>query len=204
MSAEYLLTTLVVVLAPGAGVLYTLSIGLAHGTRASVAAATGCTLGIVPSLIASITGLAAVLHTSALAFQVIKVLGVLYLLYMAWRTLRDSDTLSVEASSAPRASLLRIATTGTLINVLNPKLSLFFLAFLPQFVATSGSAAMLDMLTLGGMFMLVTWVIFIGYGSGAAWLRHHVIGRPSVQSWMRRSIAGVFVLLGARLAVSER
>lgn len=204
MSPEYLLTTLIVVLAPGAGVLYTLSIGLTDGARASIAAAAGCTLGILPSLIAAVTGLAAVLHTSALAFQIIKILGVLYLLYMAWRTLRDTTPLAVETSAAPRHSMMRTAATGTLLNILNPKLSLFFLAFLPQFVSASGSAAVIEMLTLGAIFMLVTLVIFIGYGCGAAWLRRHVVDRPSVQAWMRRSLAGVFVLLGARLAVSER
>ncbi|GEN25132.1 LysE family translocator [Halomonas cupida] len=204
MSPEYLLTTLVVVLAPGAGVLYTLSIGLTDGARASIAAAAGCTLGILPSLIAAVTGLAAILHTSALAFQIIKVLGVLYLLYMAWRTLRDTTPLAVETSASPRHSMMRTAAKGTLLNVLNPKLSLFFLAFLPQFVSASGPAAVIEMLMLGAVFMLVTLVIFIGYGCGAAWLRRHVVDRPSVQAWMRRSLAGVFVLLGARLAVSER
>ncbi|MDQ3067393.1 MAG: LysE family transporter, partial [Actinomycetota bacterium] len=89
MSTAFLLTTLVIVATPGTGVLYTLAAGLARGARASVIAAVGCTLGIVPHMVAAITGLAALLHTSALAFQVLKYLGVAYLLYMAWSTLRD-------------------------------------------------------------------------------------------------------------------
>jgi len=208
MSPEFLLTTLIVVLAPGTGVLYTLATGLAHGTRLSIAAALGCTLGIVPSLLAAITGLAAIMHTSALAFQVLKVLGVIYLLYMAWRTLRDSGAMAVntgdKADAPPRPSLSRVVATGALINVLNPKLSVFFLAFLPQFLDPTGASAISQMLVLGGTFMLMTLVIFIGYGAGAAWLRRHVVGRPSVMDWLRRTFAGAFVLLGAKLALAER
>ncbi len=125
MSLEFLLTSLVVVLLPGTGVIYTLAIGLGRGFRASVAAAAGCTMGIVPAAFASIIGLAALLHTSALAFTVIKYLGVVYLFYMAWKILRDGSVMEV-SENRERRSMTRIAVTGTLLNVLNPKLSLFF------------------------------------------------------------------------------
>ena len=174
MSAEFLLTTLVVVATPGTGVLYTLAAGISRGARASVVAAIGCTLGIVPHMLAAITGLAALLHTSALAFQVIKYLGVAYLLYMAWSTLRERGPLSVEADTTPR-SAARVITSGVLVNLLNPKLTIFFFAFLPQFVPAEDDGSLARMLLLSAVFMLVTLVVFVGYGSspprcgGACW-----------------------------------
>jgi len=203
MSVEFLLTTLVVVVTPGTGVVYTLAAGLARGARASVVAAFGCTLGIVPHMIAAISGLAALLHTSASAFQVLKYLGVAYLLYMAWATWREKGALAVEAGTAPR-SASRVVLSGILLNVLNPKLTVFFFAFLPQFVTTSAPGAALRMLQLSAVFMLVTFVVFVGYGVFAAAVRSHVVSRPRVLTWMRRVFAGSFLALGARLAVTAR
>jgi threonine/homoserine/homoserine lactone efflux protein len=202
MSLEFLLTTLVVVATPGTGVLYTLAAGLARGGRASVLAAFACTLGIVPHMVAAITGLAALLHTSATAFQVLKYAGVAYLLYMAWSTLRERGALTVEEESAPQ-SARSVIVAGVLINILNPKLTIFFFAFLPQFVGTGGSGT-LEMIQLSGVFMLVTFVVFAGYGLFAAAVRRHVISRPVVMTWMRRTFAASFVALSARLAFTSR
>ena len=203
MSIEFLVTSLIVVVAPGIGVLYTMTVGLSRGARASVVAAFGCTLGILPHIVAAVTGLAAVLHASALAFQTLKYLGVAYLLYMAWMTLKERGALRVEAAEDRRSSL-RIIVDAVLANVLNPKLSIFFLAFLPQFVAAGEARPLARMLELSGVFMLLTFVVFIGYGVFAAWIRRHVISRPNVLVWMRRAFAGAFVALGARLALAER
>jgi threonine/homoserine/homoserine lactone efflux protein len=203
MSAEFLLTTLVVVVTPGTGVLYTMAAGLSRGARASVVAATGCTLGIVPHMAAAITGLAALLHTSAMAFQVVKYLGVAYLLYMAWSTLRDRGALQVEEESTPR-SARQVIVSGVLVNILNPKLSIFFFAFLPQFVGEGQPNAVLHMLGLSAVFMAVTLVVFVGYGLFAAAIRRHVISRPHVLTWMRRVFGGAFVALGAKLALTDR
>ena len=200
---EFLLTSLVVVLLPGAGVLYTLAAGLGRGFVPSIAAAFGCTLGIVPSALAGIAGLAAILHTSAVAFQIIKYLGVLYLLYMAWNITRSGGALDIREDRAP-ASLWRIAVNGTLINVLNPKLSLFFLAFLPQFVEAASPSPTLDMVLLAAVFMVMTFVVFIGYGACASLARDFVISRPAVMTWMKRSFAAAFGFLGLRLALAER
>ena len=134
VSWEFLITSLIVVASPGTGVLYTLAAGLSRGSRASLVAAFGCTLGIVPHMAAAILGLAALLHTSAVAFQTFKYLGVAYLLYMAWKTLRERGALAVDPDVG-RRSALQVIVTGVLINILNPKLSIFFLAFLPQFVS---------------------------------------------------------------------
>jgi threonine/homoserine/homoserine lactone efflux protein len=188
VSIAFLLTTLVIVATPGTGVLYTLAAGLSHGTRASVIAAIGCTLGIVPHMVAAITGLAALLHTSAVAFQLLKYLGVGYLLYMAWTTLRDKSALTADETE-PR-SAARVILSGILINILNPKLTIFFFAFLPQFVSTGEPNVLLRMMELSAVFMLATLVIFIGYGVFAASVRRHVISRPRVVTWMRRTFAG--------------
>jgi len=203
VSVEFLLTSFIVIVSPGTGVLYTLAAGLSRGSRASVVAAFGCTIGIVPHMAAAIMGLAALLHTSALAFQTFKYLGVAYLLYMAWSTLRERGALKVEQEVGAR-SAVQVTVTGILINILNPKLSIFFLAFLPQFVSAGEPHPLSRMLILSGVFMLMTFVVFVGYGLFAASIRDHVISRPRVLTWMRRSFAAAFVALGARLALTDR
>ena len=203
MSIEFLLTTLIIVASPGTGVVYTLAAGLSRGARASVLAAFACTLGIVPHLIAALTGLAALLHASALAFEIVKYLGVAYLLYMAWQSLRENGALKVEAGADQR-SALRIVVDGVLVNILNPKLSIFFVAFLPQFISPGEPSPLLAMLELSGVFMAMTFVIFAIYGIFAAAMRDRVVGSPSVMAWMRRTFAAAFVMLGARLALTER
>ena len=203
MSPEFLLTAIVVILLPGTGVLYTLAYGLGRGWRASVLAAFGCTLGILPHIGASIAGLAALLHTSAMAFQVVKYLGVAYLLYMAWSILREGGALQVSERTAA-ISPGKVVVNGLLLNVLNPKLSLFFLAFLPQFVPATAANATASMLMLAVVFMLLTFVVFVGYGAFASATRRYVISRPGVMRWLRRGFAGAFGLLGLRLALAER
>ena len=203
MSVEFLLTSFIVIVSPGTGVLYTLAAGLSRGSRASVVAAFGCTIGIVPHMAAAIMGLAALLHTSALAFQTFKYLGVACLLYMAWNTLRERGTLKVEQEVGAR-SAIQVTVTGILINILNPKLSIFFLAFLPQFVSAGEPHPLARMLVLNGVFMLMTFVVFVGYGLFAASIRDHVITRPRILTWLRRTFAAAFVALGARLAFAER
>ena len=202
MSVEFLLTSLIVVVLPGTGVLYTIAIGLGRGFKASIAAALGCTFGILPAALASIIGLSALLHTSAVAFQVIKYLGVLYLFYMAWSILKDESTMDA-SDDRSRKSLRSIALTGTLINVLNPKLSLFFLAFLPQFISVTAPNATIELSLLAVVFMVMTFLVFVGYGAFASAARRYVIGRPTVMVWIKRVFAGAFGALGAKLAMSD-
>ncbi|PLX38426.1 MAG: lysine transporter LysE [Hyphomicrobiales bacterium] len=203
MGYDFLITAMIVVLVPGTGVLYTLACGLARGSMASVAAAFGCTLGILPHIAAAVFGLAALLHASALAFQAVKFAGVAYLLYMAWSALKGGGPLAIDDKVEAR-SAVRIAVTGFLINILNPKLSMFFLAFLPQFIAADAASPIADMLYLGAVFMAMTFVVFVGYGFAAAAVRDHVITRPRVMRWFGRSVAAAFVALGAKLAFAER
>ena len=203
MSLAFLLTTLVVVATPGTGVVYTLAAGLSRGRRASVVAAFGCTLGIVPHMVAAITGVAALLHASATAFQVLKYAGVAYLLWMAWATLRDREAIAVERDAAP-VSAGRVVVRAVLINVLNPKLTIFFFAFLPQFVPTGEPGALAQMLALSAVFMAMTFVVFAAYGVTAAAVRDKVLSRPRLVNRIRKTFAATFVALSARLAVESR
>ncbi len=203
MSLEFLITSLIVVASPGTGVLLTVAAGLSRGARAATITAFGCTLGIVPHMAAAMLGLAALLHASALAFEAVKWAGVVYLLYMAWTTVRERGALKMENEIDAR-SALEMTLTAVMANLLNPKLSIFFLAFLPQFISLGETAALPQMLELSIAFMLMTFVVFVGYGLFAARIRDHVITRPRVLTWMRRSFAAAFVGLGAKLAVSDR
>jgi len=205
MSLDYLIISLIVVATPGTGVVYTIAAGLGRGSRASVIAAFGCTLGIVPHMLAAITGLAALLHASALAFEIVKYAGVAYLLYMAWATWRERGAMSfsAQANGAPRSGW-QITLEAVLVNILNPKLSIFFLAFLPQFIAANDPAPLGSMLTLSAVFMAMTFAVFAVYGLFAAAMRDHVLTRPRVMLWLRRTFAAAFVGLGVKLAMAER
>jgi threonine/homoserine/homoserine lactone efflux protein len=203
LTLEFLITSLIIVLSPGTGVLYTLAAGLSRGARASVAAAFGCTIGIVPHIAAAIGGLTAILHTSALAFQSFKYVGVAYLLYLAWSALREKGSLQIGDEVEARSSR-RTIVTAILINILNPKLSIFFLAFLPQFVSAGEAHPVAQMLTLSAVFMAMTFVAFVGYGALAASVRDKILTRPRILAWMRWTFAGAFVALGAKLALAER
>jgi threonine/homoserine/homoserine lactone efflux protein len=203
MSVAFLVTALVIVATPGTGALFTIAAGLARGTRAAVLAAFACTLGTVPHLLAAITGLAAVLHASGVAFRTIKYLGVAYLLWMAWATWRDTGALHVD--DAPGAGSRRaVIVSGITVNLLNPKLTIFFFAFLPQFVPAGSAHATAHMLALSGVFMALTFVVFAAYGAVAGTLRDRVLSRPRLVDRIRKTFAASFAVLGARLAVESR
>ncbi|MEP1932260.1 MAG: LysE family translocator [Roseibium sp.] len=203
MSLEYLITALIVVLVPGTGVVYTVAVGLGKGRQAAIAAAVGCTIGIIPAMIASVVGLAAVMHTSALVFQIVKFAGVAYLLYLAWQTLKASGPLELKADKDERKGLVAIARSACLINILNPKLSVFFLAFLPQFVSPTATNPTAEMLLYGSVFMAMTFAVFTVYGVFAALVGERVLRSDKVMLWMRRTIAVTFAGFGLRLALAE-
>jgi threonine/homoserine/homoserine lactone efflux protein len=203
MNLEFLTVSLLIVASPGTGAAVTIATGLSHGTRMALIAALGCTLGIVPHMLAAITGLAALLHASSLAFEVVKFAGVAYLLYIAWMTWRERGALAIEADGAQRSDR-EVIRHAVLVNLLNPKLSMFFLAFLPQFIAQDETAPTLAMLQLSAIFMAMTFGVFALYGAFAARMRRHVLGNPAVMAWLRRSFAATFVALGAKLALTQR
>jgi len=203
MTVTFLLTSLVIVATPGTGALFTVAAGLSRGMRASVVAAFGCTLGIVPHLGAAVTGTAALLRASGLAFEAVKFAGVAYLMYMAWTTWRDKGVLVVDAGQAPK-SALRVVGSAVLVNLLNPKLTIFFFAFLPQFVPAHAPHQLARMLMLSGVFMAMTFVVFALYGVFAAAVRRHVIDRPQIVARIRKLFAASFLALGAKLAGTAR
>jgi threonine/homoserine/homoserine lactone efflux protein len=203
LTYQFLITSLVVVLIPGTGVLFTVSTGLMAGRRASVFAALGCTAGIVPHLLATVLGLAAVLHTSAVAFQALKIAGVAYLFYVAYATWKDKTAFAIEKTASGRTAQ-NLIVKAFLLNILNPKLTIFFLAFLPQFVEPNAKSPLEQLLILSGVFMAMTFAVFVVYGFLAHAFRKVVIESPRVQSWLRRSFAAAFAGLGANLALSDR
>ena len=202
-TAEFLITSLVVVLIPGTGVIFTVSTGLSQGRRASFFAALGCTLGIVPHLLATVLGLAAIMHTSALAFQVLKYAGVAYLFYLAiitWRDRSPMGTQTVQGEGGVRGLVVK----AFLLNILNPKLTIFFLAFMPQFVRPGTSSPLAQLLALSAAFMAMTFGVFVIYGLLAHAFRKAVVESPRVQAWLRRGFASAFAGLGTQLALSDR
>ena len=203
ISLNFLITSLIVVLIPGTGVVFTVSTGLAAGKRASVYAALGCTAGIVPHLLATVLGLSALMHASALAFEALKLAGVAYLLSVAVATWRDKAAFAVSATSA-RASARSLMVRAFLLNILNPKLTIFFLAFLPQFVAPDATTPLRDLLVLSSVFMAMTFVVFVAYGLLANAFRRAVVESPRVQAWLRRSFSAAFAGLGLNLAFADR
>lgn len=203
ISLDFLITSLIIVVLPGTGVIYTLALGLGRGMKASIWAAFGCTLGIVPHMTTSILGLAALLHASALAFEIVRYLGVAWLLYMAWGMWHGTGAMKVTANESS-TGILKIIRDGILLNLLNPKLSLFFLAFLPQFVSANTPDTTLDMTLLGLIFMAMTFAVFVVYGCFAGALRSRIIERPKVMILIGKSFAGTFVLMSAKLLLTER
>jgi threonine/homoserine/homoserine lactone efflux protein len=204
MGTEFLVAALIVVMIPGTGVIYTVATGLSRGRAGALAAAVGCTLGIVPAILASVAGLAALLHASALVFQVLKYAGAAYLLYLAWQTLRDTGPLALGSVDAVPPGWVKIARTGCLINVLNPKLSIFFLAFLPQFIAPEAGSVSRQMIEMGAAFMAITFAVFCIYGLFASAIGAWVLRSARAMDWIRRTVAVAFAGFGLRLALSER
>jgi threonine/homoserine/homoserine lactone efflux protein len=203
ISAKFLLTSLVVVLVPGTGVIYTVSTGLAQRWRASIVAAVGCTLGILPHLTASILGLSAILHMSARAFQVIKFAGSIYLLYLAWSMWRETGALKLDPS-AQKTNAPQIVLKGILINILNPKLTMFFFAFLPLFLSPDAASPTRQLIGLSAVFMGMTLVIFVLYGIFASGISGYLLNSPKVLRRLQRSFAVIFAALAVHLALSER
>lgn len=203
ISIEFLITSLIVVLMPGTGVLYTVATGLFIGKRASFIAALGCTLGIIPALLASTLGLAALFHTSALAFQIVKYIGAAYLLYLAWQMWKSSSPLFVNTEDK-RSKDTSIVIKGFLLNILNPKLSIFFLAFFPQFIPSNSGNALFEMLILGGIFMVMTFVVFVIYGFLSGSFSQFIVNSKRATIVMQKLFAASFAGLGLKLAFSER
>ena len=202
ITIDFLLTSLVVVLIPGTGVIYTVSTAITQGKSASVYASIGCTLGILPHLVATVLGLAAVMHAGAAYYQVVKMLGVIYLFYLAYSAWSNKSVISIEQSPSV-VSGSKTMVKAVLINVLNPKLTMFFMAFLPQFVEQGARPTLIPLLVLSGTFMLMTLVVFMVYGFFAHAFRCRIVESKRIQGLLNRFFATAFAGLGVNLALSE-
>lgn len=203
ISAEFLLTSMIVIISPGTGAIYTIAMGLSRGVPMSMVAAVGCTLGIIPHMLAAITGLAAIFYSSETAFTLIKYAGVIWLLYMAWNIMKEKGTLQPDNCTVSQSGA-KVILHAVLINLLNPKLSLFFLAFLPQFIKTSASSPATEMLILSVIFMLLTLLVFIFYGVFSSFMRSKVLSRPKILTGLRILFSCGFVSLAANLFFTQR
>jgi threonine/homoserine/homoserine lactone efflux protein len=203
ISPEFLLTSLVVVLVPGTGVVYTINTGLTLKWRASIAAAVGCTLGIVPHIFASVLGLSALLNMSAQAFSVMKTAGSIYLLYLAWNMWREAGTLEINERKTGTSSL-QIATKAIAINLLNPKLTIFFFAFLPLFVSKNALSPTTEMISLSAVFMVMTFIIFALYGILASGISTYLLNSSKVVKRFQQAFAAILAVFAVKLALSEK
>lgn len=200
---EFLLTSLIVVLIPGTGAVYTITTGITLQWRASIAAAIGCTLGIVPHILASVLGLSAILNMSAQAFSILKLTGSAYLLYLAWNMWREAGKLDLNKKNA-ETSLSQIILKAIAINLLNPKLTIFFLAFLPLFVSENSSSPTLEMILLSSIFMLITFIVFALYGILSSGISAYLIKSSQAVKRMQQAFAVILAGFAVQLAFSEK
>jgi threonine/homoserine/homoserine lactone efflux protein len=204
MSVEFLLTSLVVVLIPGTGVLYTVSSSIGGGWRRGFFAATGCTLGIVPHMLAAMLGLSAIMQAGSVVFEVVRYAGVIYLVFMGFSMIRDAGALPLDDGNASIDPMGPVVWRGILLNVLNPKLTVFFFAFLPQFLDASPGLLDPKLIGLGGIFMLMTLVVFAVCALASAAIRDLVLAAPVARRWIERALGALLIGFAARLAFTDR
>ncbi len=202
MNIQYLLTSLVIILVPGTGVLYTINTGLTLKWKAGVAAAFGCTLGIIPHIAASVLGLSALLHMSARIFSVLKFAGAAYLLYLSWKMWRDAGEGGLEGKDEEKG-FFRIVGKAVVINLLNPKLTIFFFAFLPLFVPEGTVSPTREMVVLGLGFMAMTFAVFAVYGILAGLASAWLTGKRNALKWFRKTCAAMIAVFAVKLALTE-
>ena len=200
---EFLLASLIVVLIPGTGVVYTITTGLTLKWRASLAAAVGCTLGIVPHILASILGLSAVMNMSAQVFSLLKWAGALYLLYLAWNMWREAGSLEITKKSA-ETSFMKIILKAIAINLLNPKLTIFFFAFLPLFVSRNSTSPTVEMILLSAVFMGLTLIVFAVYGILASGISAYLMNSARAVKRLQQAFALILAGFAVKMALSEK
>jgi threonine/homoserine/homoserine lactone efflux protein len=204
MSVEFLLTSLVVVLIPGTGVLYTVSSSVGGGRRRGLFAAVGCTLGIVPHMLAAMLGLSGIMQAGSVVFEVVRWAGVAYLIFMGASMIRDAGALPLDGGGTQVDSAGSVVRRGILLNVLNPKLTLFFFAFLPQFLDASPGLLDARLIGLGGVFMLMTLAVFAVYALASAAARDLVLAAPVARRWIERTLGAFLIGFAAKLALTDR
>jgi threonine/homoserine/homoserine lactone efflux protein len=204
MTLQFLLTSFLVALIPGTGVVYTISSAIGGGARRGLFAAVGCTLGILPHMAAAMLGLSGIMQTGATVFEAVRWAGVAYLLFIGLSMFREGGAMRMDSEAARTASMAAVVRRGILLNLLNPKLTLFFFAFLPQFLDADTGLLDAKLIGLGVLFMLVTLVVFAGYAYISAVFRDRVLGAPVARRWVERTIGALLIGFAARLALSDR
>lgn len=198
----FLMASMALTIAPGPDNIFVMTQGITRGRKPAIVTALGMCSGISVHTIAAAFGISAVFYSSAVAFNMVKYAGAAYLLYLAYRTMKERSAVTFSGADDRNGSAL--FKRGFIMNVLNPKVALFFLAFLPQFVTPDARYFPLQMLLLGFIFMVQAVIIFclIGYFSGS--IGRFLLSRPEVARRLDWLTAGVFASLGIRLAFAER
>lgn len=198
----FLGASIALTIAPGPDNIFVMTQGMARGRKPAIITALGMCSGISIHTIAAAFGISAVFYSSVIAFNVLKYAGAAYLLYLACRTLKERSAVSL--SPPDDKPVMALFKRGFIMNVLNPKVAMFFLAFLPQFVTPNTGYFPLQMLLLGAVFMVQAAIIFclIGYFSGN--IGSYILARPKIAKRFDWITAGVFTSLGVRLALAER
>jgi len=188
---------------PGPDIIFVLTQSISQGKIAGIATASGLCTGVLVHTTAAALGVSAIVYQSALAFTVLKYVGAAYLLYLAWQALREGDRVlssgPVQISDVPA-----LYKRGIFMNVLNPKVALFFLAFLPQFVNLEAGSVPTQMILLGIVFMVQAWLIFSVISVFAGTIGNKVLERPGIGKYIKWGKAGIFTAIGVQLAVSHR
>ncbi|MDC7222261.1 MAG: LysE family translocator [Spirochaetales bacterium] len=202
LTSSFLLTSLVVVLIPGTGVIYTVSAGLTGRRRQAVLAAIGCTLGIIPHLAAGLLGVSALMHRGALLFRLIKIAGIIYLTYLGIDLIRNSGALRLEEETEEKKPL-KVMGEAILLNLLNPKLTLFFLSFLPQFLNTAEGNYTLQMVRLSAVFMGMTLLVFCFYGLLAHSFKKILAGSEKLSQRIQQGFGALLLGFATKLALED-
>lgn len=202
---SFLATSLIVVVIPGTGVVYSISTAMSAGWQRGSLAAVGCTLGIVPHLLAASVGLSGVMQAGAEVFEVVRWVGVVYLAYLGFGMIRSAGGVAEMADGASESvSAVSTIRRGVVLNVLNPKLTIFFFAFLPQFLVSPPTLFDPRLLGLSAVFMAMTLAVFLAYAAFASAVRQRVLAAPRLLRRIERSLGVVLLGFAARLAVADR
>jgi threonine/homoserine/homoserine lactone efflux protein len=188
---------------PGPDILFVLTQSISQGKMAGVATATGLCTGILVHTSAAALGISALIYESALAFEIVKYAGAAYLLYLAWQALRESGEL-VSSTPVRETDIFALYRRGIFMNVLNPKVALFFLAFLPQFVNLESGNIPMQMIFLGVVFLIQAWLIFSAISVFAGTIGDKIVHRPGIGKYINWGKAGVFTIIGVKLALSHK
>lgn len=200
ISLPYLITSIIVILLPGPGSIYTVSTAMNNTKEKSIIAALGCTVGIVPHLCLGILAMFMMHQLPDIIMNLIKLFGAMYLIYLGYKMLTDSGKITLSTTSKDTKSS-KLFYEGILLNLLNPKLTLFFISFLPQYLIQNHSSYILQTISLGLVFMLLTLLVFVCYGVLANELRKRFLSSTSRMSWINKIFGILFILFAFKLYI---